>query len=39
MLNDLVPEGNGLFFDVLERPTNSESCGGALVCQSRGFLS
>ena len=38
MVNDSLPEGNGLFFDVLERPTNSESCGGALFCQSRSFL-
>ena len=39
MINDLLPEGNGRFSGVWSAPTNGESCGGALFCRSRGFLS
>jgi hypothetical protein len=40
MINDSLPEGNGRFFSgVWSAPTNDESCGGALFCRSRGFLS
>lgn len=35
MISDSLPEGNGLFSDLLERPTNSELCGGALLSVAR----